>query len=184
MRLRMTGRHVNLTPALKRYIEQRMQRLDRYGIKLRSLQVLIGVEKFRHTAEAIGTISGRRVQAKTSTGEMYASIDQLVDKLDAQLRKLKGRLVSHKPGNVAKRSAVVSPVAAVAGPDQVEVVRPPLQRLSVEEALALLAESPTGVVVFLDALTGRMQVLQRDGHGRIALIDPERVPGRTADARS
>jgi putative sigma-54 modulation protein len=97
MKLRITGRHMDITPALKSYVETRFGRLDRYGLKVGSLQVVLGVEKLQHKAEVIGAVSGKRVQAKTATPEMYATIDALVDRVDAQFRKWKDRLVNHKP---------------------------------------------------------------------------------------
>ena len=106
MRLKITGRHMEITPALKGYVETRFGRLDRYGLKVESLEVVLGVEKLQHKAEAIGTVNGKSVQAKTSTPEMYATIDALVDRVDTQLRKWKERLASHKPGKIRRtRSA-------------------------------------------------------------------------------
>jgi len=96
MKLRITGRHMAITPALREYVETRFGRLDRYGLKGGSLQVVLGVEKLQHKAEVVGAVNGKSVQAKTSTREMYATIDALVDRVDAQFRKWKGRLVSHK----------------------------------------------------------------------------------------
>jgi len=97
MKLRITGRHMDITPALRSYVETRFGRLDRYGLKIGSLQVVLGIEKLQHKAEVIGAVSGKRMQAKTSTPEMYATIDALVDRVDAQFRKRKDRLVNHKP---------------------------------------------------------------------------------------
>ena len=87
MRLMITGRHVAVTPALREYVETRMERLDRYGLKLGTLQILLSLEKFHHVAEVVGVVQGRRLQAKTSTEEMYASIDEVVDKLGAAIAK-------------------------------------------------------------------------------------------------
>ncbi len=102
MRLRITGRHLGITSALKSYVETRFRRLDRYELKVGSLQVVLGVEKLCHMAEVIGTVNGKPLQAKTSTREMYATIDALVDRVDAQFRKWKGRLVSHKSGGTRR----------------------------------------------------------------------------------
>ena len=102
MKLRITGRHMGITPALRDYAETRFGRLDRYKLKVDSLQIVLGVEKLQHKAEAIALVNGRMVQAKTSTREMYATIDALVDRLDAQLRKRKGQLINHKPGKQRK----------------------------------------------------------------------------------
>ena len=97
MRLRITGRHMDITPALRDYVETRFGRLDRYGLKVESLQVVLGVEKLQHKAEVIGAVNGKSLQAKTATREMYATIDALVDRVDAQFRKWKDQTVSHKP---------------------------------------------------------------------------------------
>jgi putative sigma-54 modulation protein len=102
MRLRITGRHLGITSALRSYVETRFGRLDRYELKVGSFQVVLGVEKLQHMAEVIGTVNGKPLQAKTSTREMYATIDVLVCRVDAQFRKWKGRLVTHKSGGVRR----------------------------------------------------------------------------------
>jgi putative sigma-54 modulation protein len=102
MKLRITGRHMAITPALREYVESRFDRLDRYGLKVGPLQVVLGVEKLQHKAEAVGAVNGKSLQAKTSTREMYATIDALADRLDTQLRKWKERLVNHKPEKVKR----------------------------------------------------------------------------------
>ncbi|MGE0469780.1 MAG: Ribosome hibernation promoting factor [Candidatus Nitrospira kreftii] len=102
MNLRITGRHMDVTPALRSYVEARFGRLDRYGLKVGSLQIVLGVEKLQHKAEVTGAVSGKRIQAKTSTSEMYATIDALVDRVDAQFRKWKDRLANHKPAKSKK----------------------------------------------------------------------------------
>jgi putative sigma-54 modulation protein len=74
-------------------------------LKVGSLQGVLGVEKLQHMAEVIGTVNGKPLQAKTSTREMYVTIDALVDWVDAQFRKWKGCLVSHKPAGTRKSLA-------------------------------------------------------------------------------
>jgi len=93
---------MDVTPALRSYVETRFGRLDRYGLKVGSLQIVLGVEKLQHKAEVTGAVSGKRIQAKTSTSEMYATIDALVDRVDAQFRKWKDRLANHKPAKSKK----------------------------------------------------------------------------------
>jgi putative sigma-54 modulation protein len=102
MRLRLSGRHPDITTALRSYVETRFGRLDRYKLKIGSLQVMLGVEKLQHMAEGIGAVNGKPLQAETSTREMYATIDALVDRVDAQFSKWKGRLVIHKPSGTRK----------------------------------------------------------------------------------
>lgn len=182
MRLMITGRHVVITSALRQYVEAKMRRLDRYGVRLTTLQVLLGVEKFHHTAEAIGIFHGRRLQAKASTQEMYASIDQVVDKLETQIRKVKDRITNHKlRGNERQLSPQLFPRPAA--PVPLDVSRPPLRQLTLDEALAELDGVSAGILVYQDAGSGRLQVVQRHPNGRVSLIDPEAQRPRASHAR-
>ncbi len=183
MRLMITGRHVAVTPALREYVEMRMERLDRYGLKLGTLQILLSLEKFHHVAEVVGVVQGRRLQAKTSTEEMYASIDDMVDKLGAQLRKLKERRANHKFGDQPRTRAVVRrfPTQVQSG---LEVVHPALETMSLDDAQASLETTKEGVLVFTDAKSGSVQVLQRLSNGKMRLIDPARGGARAAHGRA
>ncbi|WHZ22529.1 MAG: Ribosome hibernation promoting factor Hpf [Nitrospira sp.] len=183
MRLMITGRHVAVTPALRHYVETRMERLDRYGLKLGTLQILLSLEKFHHVAEVVGVVQGRRLQAKTSTEEMYASIDQVVDKLDAQVRKLKERRANHKFGDQPRIRAVARKVAS-GEQGEVEVVRPTLDLMTVDEAITALDATSTGVLMFVNALSGNVQVLQRLPDGKVSLIDPTRDRARASHGRA
>ncbi len=171
MRLRITGRHMAVTPALRRYIETRFERLDRYAIKFGSVQVTVGVEKLQHTAEVVCIVNGKPLQAKIATKEMYSSVDQLVDRIDAQIRKRKERLVDHKQG-VKKRRLRNVPAAILTLTDTLEVVRPTLRTMSLDDARGRLGDQPTSLLVFVNAASGKMQILQRLDGGRVALIEP------------
>ena len=184
MRLMITGRHVAVTPALREYIETRMERLDRYGLKLGTLQILLSVEKFHHVAEVVGVVQSRRLQAKTSTEEMYASIDEVVDKLGAQLRKLKERKVNHKFGDQPRVRAVARKAAPRSENNGMEVVRPRLEALTVEEAVETLTTEKLALLMFINALSGSIQVLQRLPNGRLSLIDPASDRARVAHGRA
>ena len=177
MRLLMTGRHVKVTPALKRYVESRLSRLTRYGGELGDVQVVIGVEKYRHAAEAKLALNGIAIQAKASTDEMYASIDLVLDKIARQVAKRKEKLVSHKPRPVSPRALSASARAEPKGP-RVVTVGAPLPILTVDEAVERLAGDPSALVIFLNASLDRVQVLRRLESGAIELIDPRPTPVR------
>jgi putative sigma-54 modulation protein len=172
MNLKITGRHMEITPALQQYVETRFGRLDRYGLKLGAVQVVLGVEKLQHKAEVVCAVNGKRVQAKTATREMYATIDALVDRLDAQLRKRKDRLVSHKPNTHwrPKLKAPGTPLRDQRGRRVVERRIVPV--LSIEEAQEQLAASTLSFMVFMNEETGVMQVVERLSGGRMAVIEP------------
>jgi putative sigma-54 modulation protein len=173
MQVMITGRHVEVTPALRRYIETRMKRLERYGPKLGAVQVVLGVEKYRHTSEVIVSLNGAVVQAKTSTKDLYASLDQLVDKISSQVRKRKEKLVSHKPSRSSVSSLLSTERKAAAKPGDLKVVRPSLYHLTLAEAVENLGQQSSATVVFVDALSNRLQILRRMDDGALELIDPQ-----------
>lgn len=172
MNLRLVGRHVRITPALRHYIEGRIDRLDRFGFEGATLQVSVGVDKLRHAAEGLVIHRGHRIQAKAVTSEMYASVDKLVDKLAAQLRKHKERLVTHK-GRGASRRGPSDERSAGYDVSPLQVVRPVLPRLTVEEARQQVRSGPQTVLLYVDATTAKVQLMQRLGNGDIQLVDPQ-----------
>jgi putative sigma-54 modulation protein len=169
--MKITGRHLVVTPALRQHIENRFERLARYEVKLSHLEVILGVSKLQHSAEVVCTMQGRRIQAKASTGEMYATIDQIVDRLGVQIRKYKERQAEHK--EPTKRS-VRKPLRPVPREkeEELEVIRPARAVLSLEDAKRRLAAPPGSLVVFTSLSSGKLQILQRVDRDRMVLIDP------------
>lgn len=180
MKLRITGRHMNMTPALRDYVETRFGRLDRYGLKVGSLQVVLGVEKLQHKAEVVGNVNGKRVQAKTSTREMYATIDALVDRVDAQFRKWKERLVNHKPSKSRKPRASDRRIVKWGQEEPTEVEQQAVPVLSIDQAQKQFSALPATApfLLFINAETGRVQIVQRLISGRLAVIEPYPEGGR------
>lgn len=175
MQVLITGRHVDVTAALRRYIESRMKRLERYESKLGDVQVILGVEKYRHTAEAVLTINGVTVQAKASTKEMYASIDELMDKVSRQLTKRKQKLTRRKTARTRRFPALVLPAKPPAYPSDIRTVRMALDRLSVAEAAERLPEDSGAILVFHNEASNRIQIIRRLETGAMELIDPRAV---------
>lgn len=173
MRVMITGRHVTITPALRQYIETRMKRLERYEAKLGDMQVVLGVEKYRHTAEVLLTLNRGVIQAKTSTKEMYASIDELFDKISRQVHKHKEKLVRHNRHGSA-RAAVPRSLRKRAEskvPEVLKTIQPSLPRLMAEEAIERLGTHHSAIVVFRDAASDRLQIVRRLDNGAVEWID-------------
>jgi ribosome hibernation promoting factor len=167
--MKITGRHMDVTPALKKYIRTRFERLERYDASLDRLEIVLSVTKLQHTAEVVCSIKGKRFQAKTSTREMYATIDQLVDRLDRQIRKFKERRVGHKGRE--KRSLPAS-TGTGADREDLKIVRPKIAVLSRNEARNRLEADPGAMVLFTCADSGKLQILRRSETGHVVLIDP------------
>ena len=168
--MKITGRHLAITPALRHHIESRFERLVRYEVKLSHLAVILGVSKLQHRAEVVCTIQGKRIQAKALTQEMYATIDQLVDRLETQIRKHKERRTNHKEPAKRLVRKVLRPT--IRKEEEIEVIRPARAVLTLEEAKRQLDPLPGSLVVFTARSSGKVQILQRLDRDRVVLIDP------------
>ncbi len=167
--MKITGRHLTVTPALRRHVRERFERLEKYGVPTERIQIVLGVIKLQHVAEAVFGLGGKRFQAKVSTREMYVTIDQLVDRLEAQIRKHKDRRTEHK---WREPHLPYRKVTAKMDEESIEVVRPKLSRLSRETAKERLDARPGSLMFYTCLNSGKLQVLQRGENGQVVLIDP------------
>ncbi|MEP6634414.1 MAG: ribosome-associated translation inhibitor RaiA [Luteimonas sp.] len=104
MRVETHGQQIEVTPALRDYVESRLQRLARHFDHPFDIRTLLSLDKPDHRAEATVNISGRTLHADANAIDMYAAIDLLADKLDRLLMKHKEKLVDHHRGESAARS--------------------------------------------------------------------------------
>lgn len=170
--MKITGRHLLVTPALRRHIREKFERLDRYGVSPDRIEIVLEVDKLQHAAEAVCPIGGRRFQAKTSTREMYATIDQLVERLEVQIRKHKERRTEHKTKKTRTKQVLSPADERDDTDDTIEVVRPTVSVLSREAAKNRLDSRPGSFMVFTCADSGKLQILRRAENGQVVLIDP------------
>ncbi len=105
MQVNLTGHHVDLTDALRAYVDEKIARLERHFDHVTNVHVILSVEKLNQKAEATVHIAGADVFADAVHQDMYAAIDALVDKLDRQVLKHKEKLKSHR-GNGHRESSI------------------------------------------------------------------------------
>lgn len=98
MQLNISGHHVEVTDALKSYVEEKLQKLERHYDHITNTHVILTVEKLEQRAEATVHISGAEVFADANCDDMYAAIDKLTDKLDRQILKHKEKLQDRHHG--------------------------------------------------------------------------------------
>ena len=105
MRIEISGHQIDVTAALRDYVRNKLERLERHFDHLLDVHVILSVEKLEQKAEATVNASGRSVHADSVSENMYAAIDLLADKLDRQVLKHKEKVTDHHRGEAASRSA-------------------------------------------------------------------------------
>lgn len=181
MQITVTFRHVDPTPALRRYAEDKVARMvGKYLKRPGDAHVVLSVSKQRHVAEVTLQADHTPLFAKETTQDLYSAIDLAVEKLEQQARKLKARRSDRK----AAATPRTPPRAAVreAAPSRVvEKRRVSARPMSVDDALGRLERSADDLVVFTDQDDrGGLAVVYRRKDGRFGLLQVAARPRRTA----
>jgi putative sigma-54 modulation protein len=100
MNLTISGHHLDVSPALREYVVTKLDRVNRHFDQVVDITVLLSFEKLkekdlRHRSEVTVHVKGKDIFVETSHEDMYAAIDQLMDKLDRQVCRHKDKLQDH-----------------------------------------------------------------------------------------
>src|SRR6266850_3116613 len=95
MQLNVTGHNVEVTAALRGYVEKKLDRIARHFDQVIDVHCVLTVEKLRQKAEATLHVSGNAIHADATEEDMYAAIDRLADKLDRCVMKDKEKRADH-----------------------------------------------------------------------------------------
>jgi putative sigma-54 modulation protein len=96
MQLNLTGHHVDVTPALRSYVEKKLERIVRHFDHVIDVHCILSVEKLQQRAEATLKVRGNDIHADAVHEDMYAAIDALADKLDRLVLKRKEKTADHR----------------------------------------------------------------------------------------
>ncbi|MGH8708124.1 MAG: ribosome hibernation-promoting factor, HPF/YfiA family [Burkholderiales bacterium] len=103
MNLNLSGHHLEITPALRSYVEGKLARVKRHFDHVIDAHVVLSVDKLRQKAEVTLHVRGRDIHCASEEQDLYAAIDLVTDKLDRQVLKYKAQR-SGKPHEAPKRA--------------------------------------------------------------------------------
>lgn len=106
MNIMITGRHVTVTEAMKTYAHEKASKFERIWSGINNVQITMDVEHDSHIVECVVHISGgENIAANVQESDMYGALDVMEDKVERQLRKLKGKVQDHHPRMKSSESA-------------------------------------------------------------------------------
>ncbi|MBF6616702.1 ribosome hibernation-promoting factor, HPF/YfiA family [Pollutimonas thiosulfatoxidans] len=105
MNLSITGRHLEITPAIREYVMNKMSRVSRHFDNVIDTQVILSIERLNHTAEVTVRLPGKDVHCAAIDENLYAAIDLLTDKTDRQVIKYKTIVQNHAHEPVKRQEA-------------------------------------------------------------------------------
>ena len=179
--IQVTGRHVSVTEPMKDYAIKKVEGLHLDYPRIIEAQIILDVQKYRHTAEVILFCANHiTIEADAETTDMYASIDEVMNKIAQQMRKYKTKIMrQHRPRKGEVRH-VEEQVLSLEGfgeheesePSVIQTEKYPVKPMYIDEAVLQLEMSSRQFVVFHNAKTAKVNVLYRRKDDGFGLIEP------------
>ena len=187
MLVNVKGKNFGVTDALRRYAEKKVQKLGKHFREIKEAQVTQSVQRNWHIVEVQLEGDGVILRGEERTDNMYASIDQVVDKLEKRIMRYKGKLYgkSHEEGpkekEALKNAMTQAAAEALEGEDaEVENPEPRIVRqksfavkpMAPDEATVEMELLHHDFFVFLNAKTEQVNVVYKRKDGDYGLIEP------------
>lgn len=187
MNVTVTGRHMEMTDALKSYINSGLDKLTTHFDKVIDADVILDVQKHRHIAEINLHANGLRVHGKEASSDMYASVDAVLAKLEKQIRKFKERINRHQPRRSRESRNYQHAILSTRPNENATETQTnmhehrvilreklPMEPMAIDEAimqLELVEDQP--FLVFSNADTSHVNVIYKRNDGTFGLIEPQ-----------
>jgi putative sigma-54 modulation protein len=177
-----TGRHVDVTPALRAHVEEHFRKVEHLfgNASTARAHVIIDVVKNRHIAEILLHWREHTLTAKDTNADMYQALTRCIDKIEKQAVRLKKKIIERRQDAVPMSALAPAPAAGAGAPETAErrpgriiaARRYKVKPMTAEEAVMSLAEDGDQFVVFRDSDTDRLSVLYKRKDGNYGLIQP------------
>jgi len=170
MQVMVTFRRVEPTEGLRRYAEEKMQRVHKFLRRPIDAHVILSVLKHRHIAEVQVSANHLNIIATEETDDLYSAIDLAMSKLERQIKRRVAKVKDHKGANSAATA-----VAPTSGPGGriIRTERVAVKPMSVDEAIMHLRMRKNDFLLFMNAATETLCVVYRRKDGNYGLIEPE-----------
>ncbi len=181
---KLSGRNVDVTDALRDYVESKLTRLDRFNGQITDARVTLTVRDVRDAArrnrvEVQLNVPNGIIRAEEHNADMYAAIDKAGDVLERQLRKFKTKIMRHRNDAPIEAGSSVTSGGDVSGddvsdfqPDIVRQKRFDMRPMLAEDAVTQMEALGHDFYVFMNMKTNSCGVVYRRKDGHYGLIEP------------
>ncbi|MBR4435299.1 MAG: ribosome-associated translation inhibitor RaiA [Clostridia bacterium] len=173
MNVTITGKNMEITDYLKELALKKLEKLEKYFPQDTDVSVIMSVEKSRHSIEVTIPYRGGVIRGEETTSDMYASIDNVIAKLDRQILKHKTRLSKTLRYDEAPEMGEYQDEYENNGPEIVKVKRFSMKPMSIEEAMLQMDLLGHSFFVFTNGETGQINVIYTRKDGNYGLIEPD-----------
>jgi putative sigma-54 modulation protein len=177
MNFEYTGRHIEVTPAIRSHVEEHFDRIKHlFGKDDNRAHIIIEVERGQHRSEIVVKWRNQVLTATSTVEDMYLSLSHTIDKIEKQALRIKNKVIdkSHK----AKKTGEVAPKPIVEVPPVQETPRIintdnySVKPMTAEEASLMLDADGNNFLVYRDASSEQIAVIYKRNDGNFGLIQP------------
>ena len=176
MAIVVRGKNIDITPALRDYVEKRIGKITKYFDQLGEISAVLTVEKGRHIVEVTVPVNGMLLRGEEATADMYTSIDLVIEKIERQIEKYKTKLARKFRSAGGFKGELITSAAPVDASDEFKLVKTKrfaVKPMAVEEAVLQMNLIHHDFYVFTNADTEEVNVIYRRKDGNYGLIEPE-----------
>ena len=175
MRIKITGRNIELTEGLKAAVEDKLNKLEKYFTPDTDVYVTLSVEKERQKAEVTIPAKGNYIRSEQVSNDMYVSIDLVEEIIERQIRRYRKKLIDKKQAAISFSQAFIEEEDEVQD-DEIQIVKTKkfaIKPTIPEEACLQMEMLGHNFYVFLNADTDQVNVVYKRKNGTYGLIEPE-----------
>lgn len=188
MRIDITGRHVDVTPALRQLVERRLSRVERLlNDSALSATAILTLEKYRHRTEIIVDVrGGKRLRGLGEGNAWNLSIRQAIEKVEQQVKKVKGKWTERKRSDTPRRTARAAGGDGTGraartealeresvAPRVIRSTRYAVKPMSVDDAALRMEQTTEAFIVFRNPESDSVSIVYRRKDGNLGLIEPD-----------
>ena len=174
MRYTITGRNINVTPGIRRAVEEKIGKLDRYFNPDTEVIITLSVQKDKQKIEVTIPVKGNLIRAEESSDDMYTSIDLVEEVIERQLKKYKNKLIDKKQSALSFSDFFINEEAV--DEEEIQIVKTKrfgIKPMDPEEACVQMELLGHNFYVFLNAETEEVNVVYKRKGQSYGLIEPE-----------
>ena len=176
MEISCTFRRMEPSTELRSYVEDKVYKVKKYFDSPAEANIILTIEKFRHIADMTISIDGYNIKAVNESGDMYSSIDQAMDKIEEQLRRLMSRKKEYGLENIKGSDSFINDIEiqedqAESEPMVIKTERVDIKPMDINEAAMQINMSRKNFLVFTNSKSKNINIIYKRKDGNLGLIE-------------
>lgn len=193
--IRFVGRHIAVTDGMKNYVLEKLAKIEKFGFRVLDVTIIMDMQKLVHSVEFILDVNNTKITVNGLSNDMYASIDQAMERLERKIvRYLKKLHMHHAKGikhvdmtvNIVKNAVELDDINDQIEEEALQKIEDqftphqivskesmPLKTLTLDEAIMKMELSGDSFLIYRGEEDHRLKVIYRHKEGDFGVVEVE-----------